>query len=187
MVRSTFLTVFYAVLIKGSSISESPPWKLMKFPDNYTLWMHKKGVDTDPANPRIDTYLFGAPHLGPSTSRSAQQLAPTVFRSPMEFVEHAIWLMKGRVGQCLCKYCTPGQSQREINFRLNHNVQHDSDPESDDEGDNGGGSGQNPNHASSSSSRRGAGTGARRARRGRRDRSPPITFKDYRVNPDPTS
>jgi hypothetical protein len=26
-------------------------------------------------------------------------MSPTIFRSPMEFAEHAIWLMKGCVGQ----------------------------------------------------------------------------------------
>ncbi|KAI0287607.1 hypothetical protein BC826DRAFT_1043231 [Russula brevipes] len=41
----------------------------------------------------------------------------------MEFAEHAIWLMKGCVGQCLCKYCTPGQNQRHINRRLNRDRQ----------------------------------------------------------------
>ena len=171
--------------------TENPPWRLLKFPDNYTLWKHKKGVDTDPANPRIDVYLYGAPHLGPSTSRSYHQLAPTIFRSPMEFVEHAIWLMKGCEGQCKCKYCTPGQSQREINLRLHRGVAHDSDPESDDDegaGRVGGGAAGRNNYASSSSSRRGAAAGARQARRGRRDRSPPVMFKDYRVgNPDQAS
>jgi hypothetical protein len=111
----------------------------------------------------------------------------------MEFVEHAIWLMRGGrgAGQCQCKYCTPGQSQRAINLRLHRGVQHDSDPESDDEDEDGpgspGGAGRNATQAASSSSsrRRGTGTGARR---GRRDRSPEITFKDYRVGlPGPSS
>jgi hypothetical protein len=129
------------------------------------------GVDTDPANPRIDAYLHGAPHLGPPNPRSQQ--TPTVFRSPMEFVEHAIWLMKGSTGQCRCQYCEPNQTQTDINRRLNHNVEvDDSEPQSD---------GSGTVRASSASRRRGASAGTRRPRRARRDRSPPIMAKDYRV------
>ncbi|KAI9464298.1 hypothetical protein F5148DRAFT_186266 [Russula earlei] len=149
----------------------SPPWKLLKFPDGYTLWLHKTGVQTDPANPRTDAYLYGAPHLGPRT-RSRSQNTITVFRSPMEFVEHAIWLMKGCEGRCLCKYCTPGQSQRDINARLNHGLRTESDS---DDSDGGGGTGPQ------SSRRRGAGSQGRRPRHTKRDRSPPIMAKDYRV------
>ena len=114
----------------------------MKFPDNYTLWVHKKGVKTDQYNARTDAYLFGAPHLGPRTARSSQA-SPTVFRSPMEFVPHAIWLMRGCTGQCDCKYCIPGQNQKDINRRLNHGV----DADSDDDDDNNGGSGMFQNAA----------------------------------------
>jgi len=175
------------VLIDGEHLTASPPWKLLKFPENYTLWVHKKGFDTDPANPRIDAYLHGAPRLGPATPRSPQ-LSPTVFRSPMEFVEHAIWLMKGGDDsgqQCRCKYCEPDQSQTEINDRLNHGVividddDDDHDPESGD-GAGSGGVRTTTNNSASSASRRGRG-GARRVRRAKRDRSPPIMAKDYRV------
>ena len=114
----------------------------MKFPDNYTLWVHKKGVKTDQYNARTDAYLFGAPHLGPRTARSSQA-SPTVFRSPMEFVPHAIWLMRGCTGQCDCKYCIPGQNQKDINRRLNHGV----DADSDDDDVNNGGSGTFQNAA----------------------------------------
>ena len=82
--------------------------------------MHLTGDHSDPANPRTDAYLYGSTHR--------------VFRSPMEFVEHAIWLMKGGVSTCLCKYCTPGQSQRAINRRLNHG---DEDADADDDSDGG--------------------------------------------------
>lgn len=158
----------------------------MQFPENYTLWVHKSGVDTDRGNPRIDTYLYGAPHLGRSRSRSPSQqpLAPTIFRSPMEFVEHAIWLMKGCVDQCKCKYCMPGQNQKEINLRLNRGVDLGEDePESDGGGGSAGTATGTRNASSSSSSRprRGAGGGTRGSRRGKRDRSPPIMAKDYRV------
>ncbi|KAI0252016.1 hypothetical protein BJV78DRAFT_1153994 [Lactifluus subvellereus] len=156
------------VLGKGSHVS--PPWKLRNFPDGYTLWLHKTGVSTDPANPRTDAYLHGAPHLGPTAGANRTHLSPTIFRSPMEFVEHAIWLMKGLEGKCLCKYCMPGQNQRAINRRLNRGLENDSDPESDDEDDNNNDAGA------------GAGnTNRPRRRRGRRDRTPPIMAKDYRV------
>lgn len=154
----------------------SPPWKLLGFPDGYTLWIHEKGVNTDPANPRMDAYLFGAPHLGPTANRT--NLAPTIFRSPMEFVEHAIWLMKGLKGRCLCKYCTPGQSQKSINRRLNHGTENDSDPESSDD-ENGAGARAGAGAGNGSHSR--GGGAAHRRRRIRRDKSPPIMAKDYRV------
>jgi hypothetical protein len=114
---------------------ENPPWKLLKFPENYTLWIHKRGVITDPLNPRLDAYLYGAPHLGPRTARS-QTAGATIFRSPMEFVPHAIWLMRGSTGQCDCKYCIPDQNQNDINRRLNGAGGEDA-AESDDDGDNG--------------------------------------------------
>ncbi|KAI9432472.1 hypothetical protein H4582DRAFT_1995520 [Lactarius indigo] len=96
------------------------PWKLIAFPPGYTLWVHLTGDKSDPANPRTDAYLYGSKHK--------------IFRSPMEFVEHAIWLMKsGSAGdQCFCKYCTPGQNQIAINRRLNHRDDSD-DSEEDDE------------------------------------------------------
>ncbi|KAN0116009.1 hypothetical protein V8E52_006315 [Russula decolorans] len=152
---------------------ENPPWKLMKFPEHYTLWIHESGVITDRGNPRTDAYLYGAPPLGPRTSRA--QTTSAIFRSPTEFVPHAIWLMRGSTGQCDCKYCIPGQNQIDINRRLNHGV--DADSEDDDDGDD---------NAASSSRRRA------RTRRVRRDRSPPINInaaRDYRVgatDPDPS-
>ncbi len=114
----------------------------------------------------------------------------------MEFVEHAIWLMKsGSAGvQCLCKYCTPGQSQRAINRRLNHG-----DDEEDDEEDGSSNDGPTATVASINASRHplfrnrpGAGAiaaatataAARQERRvaRRRERSPALMMaKDYRV------
>jgi len=165
------------VLGKGRNVS--PPWRLIRFPEHYTLWLHKTGNTADPANPRTDAYLHGAPHLGPSNSRS--QNLPTIFRSPMEFVEHAIWLMKGGEGQCLCKYCMPGQSQIEINARLDRYRAPDDDNDDDDDDDDGG----------AGDSRRGRGGGpssqARRRRRiPRRERPAPIMAKDYRVGNKPS-
>jgi len=147
--------------VLGKSFHASPPWRLLKFPEGYTLWLHKTGSITDPANPRTDAYLHGAPHLGPQNARS--QGSPTIFRSPMEFVEHAIWLMKGGEGSCLCKYCQPGQSQNDINSRL------DRVPDDDGGGDSRGGRGGGP------------GSQGRCVRRAKRERSPAIMAKDYRV------
>ncbi|KAH9967077.1 hypothetical protein BGW80DRAFT_1562845 [Lactifluus volemus] len=176
---------YLADWVLGKGRNASPLWTLLKFPEGYTLWLHKTGVDTDPANPRIDAYLHGAPHLGPSTTANRTTLAPTVFRSPMEFVEHAIWLMKGRQGQCLCKYCTPGQSQRAINARLNHGLETDSDPETDEDGVEGGVVGVVASASGTGTGYRVRGRGAfiraNRGRRARRDKSPPIMAKDYRV------
>jgi hypothetical protein len=105
------------------------PWRLIDFPKGYTLWVHLTGDRNDPANPRTDAYLYGSPHK--------------IFRSPMEFFEHAIWLMKGgseAETPCQCKYCMPGQNQRAINRRLNRSTE-DSEDEDSDGGGGGSGSG----------------------------------------------
>src|SRR6266850_2426878 len=172
-----------------NNLTASPEWKLVKFPEGYTLWLHKSGVETDPANPRLDAYLYGAPHLGPTASRTpSAPPAPTVFRSPMEFVEHAIWLMRRGAGQCHCKYCHPGQNQLDIILRLDRGkVEDDEDGDVividvDDGAAAGSGSGGSSSGPFAAASRgRGAGTRGRRGRRARRDRSPPIMAKDYRV------
>ena len=148
------------------------PWKLLDFPEGYTLWVHFTGDHTDPANPRTDAYLYGAPNK--------------IFRSPMEFVEHAIWLMKGGNGRCQCKYCTPGQNQRAINRRLNHGTEDAEDEDSD------GGTTNNAKVAGLNDPTRhrlfrnrpgyGASAAAARRRAARSERSPvEIKAKDYRV------
>ena len=123
MVRGFFFFFSFSFKVYNSDATPATaitvPWKLIGFPTGYTLWVHLTGDHSDPANPRTDAYLYGCPHK--------------IFRSPMEFVEHAIWLMKGGVSQCLCKYCTPGQSQRAINRRLNHGDE-DEDVEDDSDG-----------------------------------------------------
>ena len=135
---AAFLSARRPVLTTRAMCSspENPPWKLLKFPDNYTLWIHKKGVITDRLNPRTDAYLYGAPHLGPRTARS-QTSGATIFRSPMEFVPHAIWLMRGATGQCDCKYCIPSQNQHDINRRLNHGDNAGESADDEDEDNNG--------------------------------------------------
>jgi len=173
----------WALDMRNDPTALTLPWRLIDFPAGYTLWVHLTGESRDPANPRTDAYLYGSPHK--------------IFRSPMEFVEHAIWLMKrgGSAGrlQCLCKYCTPGQSQRAINSRLNHGL----DGDDDEDGSDGAAAGPAATGAALSALRHpifrrrpGAGavvaaTASARARRERRtakrERSPGIKAKDYRV------
>ncbi|KAI0265955.1 hypothetical protein BC834DRAFT_877116 [Gloeopeniophorella convolvens] len=144
------------------------PWRLLKFPDGYSLWVHLKADQNDPANPRKDAYLYGA-----SSKRRDGTLGPVIFRSPREFVGHAIWLMHGKRGQCMCKYCTPGQTQIQINRRLNRRREEDEDEDEDrDEDQEGGGS----RAARSTRGARGAHVG--------NDESRPVRAKDYRTFPE---
>jgi len=176
---------YLADWVLGLPRHENPPWRLMKFPENYSLWIQKSGVESDRGNPRIDAYLYGAPHLGPSSSRT--QSNSTTFRSPTEFVPHAIWLMKGQTGQCDCKYCIP-QNQTVVNRRLNHGLDVESDRESGDDDDD-----DDDDDNAASRRNRGPNAGTGRRRRVRRDRSPPINTgiaRDYRVgvtDPGPSS
>ncbi len=84
-----------------------------------------------------------------STRRASKRIRPTRRRtriftahrslsSTMEFVEHAIWLMRRKVGKWLCKYCTPAQDQLDINTWLDCG-----EPE-DEEDVDGGSGGQFP-------------------------------------------
>jgi hypothetical protein len=85
----------------------------MAFPKGYKLFTHLNGPKH---NPRTDTYLFGQPF--PQLSSLYTMLtqisgAYTKFRTPNEFLEHALWLCKDMPllanGQpdCHCKYCGP--------------------------------------------------------------------------------
>ncbi|KAG2011803.1 hypothetical protein CC2G_011877 [Coprinopsis cinerea AmutBmut pab1-1] len=72
---------------------------LKDWPANYRFYDHHKGIEN---NPRHDIYLYGPPGKR--------------FRSIMEFVPHAIWLMRDPqldVSNCACKYCTK-RAQRDI-------------------------------------------------------------------------
>ncbi|KAH9992204.1 hypothetical protein BJV74DRAFT_401932 [Russula compacta] len=78
------------------------PWTLADFPQGYILLLHKSPRRARPSSnlPRRDFYLYGATDV-PS------------FASPLEFVRHAEWLMRGahrtldtrRSPRCTCKYC----------------------------------------------------------------------------------
>ncbi|KAI0065736.1 hypothetical protein BV25DRAFT_1897846 [Artomyces pyxidatus] len=145
------------VLDKGPSPGQ-PNWTLSDFPKGYSLWFHKNGFVADERNARLDPYLHGC--------RTVHQ-----FRSPMEFAEHIIWLMRGQRGTCACIYCTPGQTQKQITDRLRGRiVERQPRGEEDGEGQVGtrrSGPGRPP-HATS-----------------RTPQAPykPIMAKDYRVMP----
>ncbi|KAF9017395.1 hypothetical protein BDZ89DRAFT_1022204 [Hymenopellis radicata] len=70
---------------------------LEDWPEGYALFDHHKGK---PESPRHDLYLYGHSKK---------------FRSPVEFLPHAIWLTTPPMqrGDCECKYCR-GIPQREI-------------------------------------------------------------------------
>ncbi|KAI9439509.1 hypothetical protein H4582DRAFT_2074806 [Lactarius indigo] len=91
---------FLAPLMLGVTMGNLP-WTLSAFPTDYELFLH---ISPRPQGrgsaPRRDFLLYG------STD------AP-FFASPLEFVRHAEWLMRGahrtldrnRAPQCQCKYC----------------------------------------------------------------------------------
>jgi hypothetical protein len=98
------------------------------------------------------------------------------------FVEHAIWLIRGVAGRCLCKYCTPGQNQLDINCWLYCGGMDDSDTESKQGEGEGGDVGRQ--FSLSSLRRRCVGTPARCVQCARCDRSLPIMAKDHCVGND---
>jgi hypothetical protein len=63
-----------------STKTVSPQWRLMTFPENYTLWLHKSGDISDTRNLRMDVPLHGAPRLGPSNSRSQNYATFSIHR-----------------------------------------------------------------------------------------------------------
>ena len=110
------------------------PWTLADFPQGYVLLLHITPRKTGSLKPRRDFFLYGA-YLPYSPSFSAHTLFAyrvwiyalstcvlcrrtgatdvSSFASPLEFVKHAEWLMRGahrtldkhRFPRCKCKYC----------------------------------------------------------------------------------
>ncbi|KAF9048302.1 hypothetical protein BDZ89DRAFT_1057876 [Hymenopellis radicata] len=74
---------------------------LEDWPEGYALFDHHKGK---PESPRHDLYLYGHSKK---------------FRSPAEFLPHAIWLTTppAQRGDCECKYCR-GIPQRDITSKM---------------------------------------------------------------------
>jgi len=108
------------------------PWTLADFPQGYALLLHKSPRRAEPSKARRDFYLYG---VCPPCSSSLICLFPSFscrsrtwhwrllcagspdvpsFASPLEFVKHAEWLMRGadrtsdtrHYPRCSCKYCS---------------------------------------------------------------------------------
>ena len=116
-----------------------------------------------------------SPHL-PCCCRSRHLVIVAVF------IEHAIWLIRGIAGRCLCKYCTPSQNQLNINCQLYSGGMDDSDTKSKQ----GEGEGGDVGRQSSLSSlhHRCVGMPARCVQCARCDRSLPIMVKNHCVGND---
>jgi hypothetical protein len=98
------------------------PWTLAAFPQGYELFLHKspprqQGARSPTAS-RRDFLLYGAclqtKTLSTTTDACAEGSTDvSFFSSPLEFVPHAHWLMRGarrtpdksRAPRCRCKYC----------------------------------------------------------------------------------
>ncbi|KAI0245975.1 hypothetical protein BJV78DRAFT_1258726 [Lactifluus subvellereus] len=102
------------------------PWTLANFPQGYVLLMHRSPRRVSPSKARRDFYLYGPFITLPLLAYAHMSVcvcvcllfetgAPDVasFASPLEFVKHAEWLMRGahrtldmsRAPRCACKYC----------------------------------------------------------------------------------
>jgi len=96
----TEIAKYLAPLVLGTTMG-TLPWTLADFPQGYALLLHKSPRRTEPSKARRDFYLYGA------------QDVPS-FASPLEFVKHAEWLMRGadrtsdtrHSPRCSCKYCS---------------------------------------------------------------------------------
>ncbi|KAH9970642.1 hypothetical protein BGW80DRAFT_1329066 [Lactifluus volemus] len=87
------------------------PWTLADFPQGYVLLLHKSPRPrrrvSSSSVPRRDFYLYGATDVA-------------TFASPLEFVKHAEWLMRGahrtldtrRAPRCACTYCDYNGAER---------------------------------------------------------------------------
>jgi len=102
---------YLAPLILNTTMGRLP-WTLADFPQGYILLLHKsppprRRVSSSSSVPRRDFYLYGATDVA-------------TFASPLEFVKHAEWLMRGahrtldtrRAPRCACKYCDYNGAER---------------------------------------------------------------------------
>lgn len=108
---------YLAPLVLGPTMGRLP-WTLAAFPQGYELYLHKspRPVRTRTGVPRRDFLLYGSTDV-------------PFFASPLEFVLHAEWLMRGahrtpdksRAPRCKCKYCdvdARNRKQSEISREL---------------------------------------------------------------------
>lgn len=114
------------------------PWTLADFPAGYELYLHKspRPRPSPQTVPRRDFLLYGKLNALPSphfTHLKREKLTGSTdvpfFASPLEFVLHAEWLMRGahrtpdksRAPRCACKYCdvdVRGRKQSAISKEL---------------------------------------------------------------------
>ncbi|KAH9019208.1 hypothetical protein EDB84DRAFT_1517747 [Lactarius hengduanensis] len=101
---------FLAPLVLGATMGRLP-WTLAAFPTGYELFLHKSPRPQGSAGStlRRDFLLYGSTDV-------------PFFSSPLEFVRHAEWLMRGahrtpdrsRAPRCECKYCdVDGRNQKQ--------------------------------------------------------------------------
>ncbi|KAN0126289.1 hypothetical protein V8E53_015212 [Lactarius tabidus] len=103
------------------------PWALAAFPQGYELYPTNRPARTRTGVPRRDFLLYGPievlsrhPIEGPVTSLYGSTDVPP-FASPLDFVLHAEWLMRGahrtvdksRAPRCKCNYCDVDVRNRE--------------------------------------------------------------------------
>ncbi|KAI0260467.1 hypothetical protein BC834DRAFT_547767 [Gloeopeniophorella convolvens] len=102
---------YLAPLMLDASMGHTT-WTLSDFPEGYILLLHKAPYRRERTKMRRDFYLYGAEDV-------------PCFASPLEFVRHAEWLMRGghrtlddrRAPRCECKYCAE-RPQKEITNEL---------------------------------------------------------------------
>ncbi|KAH9031599.1 hypothetical protein EDB83DRAFT_2419232 [Lactarius deliciosus] len=101
---------YLAPLVLGATMGRLP-WTLAAFPAGYELFLHKspRPQGRGGSTLRRDFLLYGSTDV-------------PFFSSPLEFVRHAEWLMRGahrtpdrsRAPRCECKYCdVDGRNQKQ--------------------------------------------------------------------------
>ncbi|KZT34604.1 hypothetical protein SISSUDRAFT_1122140 [Sistotremastrum suecicum HHB10207 ss-3] len=95
---------FLLPLFPSGVFPDHVEYRLKSWPDGYRLYIHRSG---DRQCPRKDLYLYGSKRV-------------KCFRSPEEFFEHAVWLMKGGEGSgedCECQHCAGEESLNSMRGR----------------------------------------------------------------------
>lgn len=99
-----YVGTFIAERFLGYTNTDDTAYWMSGFPPGYALYCHHKTMPEGKQD-RHDVYLYGSPE--------------GKFRSPDEFLMHALWLMEGGSwNECKCKYST-GMPQIEINCKYN--------------------------------------------------------------------
>ena len=96
------------------------PWayRVSDFPENYKLFAAERQAQGENP-PRKDYYLCGMSFPSTyGTSLTTLSGGHSDYRSPLEFYPHLHWLLNNAQGvekPCICQYCDPSRSQKEIN------------------------------------------------------------------------